>query len=236
MGKKKILNIAHRGFTRTFPENTLNAFEDAIRMGVDCIECDVRETSDHSFVICHDEILMGRKIAHMSLSEIKNIQYKDNFKIPTLQDVLELCKNRVKLLLDVKSLVSLNEFFALITFSFSRNDLMIASFNPLLILKMAYLNSDINKGIIIESIVAKPALLLKKTSANFLVAAYPVLYKELVKEIHDMGYEIFVWNLPDERSIRDALSLKVDGIISHQPDLVSQIISELSPTKQNYNC
>ena len=59
---KHVLNIAHRGFTRDFPDNTLESFKAAIGIPVDAIECDVRETADGHFVIFHDAELSGQDI------------------------------------------------------------------------------------------------------------------------------------------------------------------------------
>ena len=52
---KKTLNIAHRGFSGVYPENTMLAFEKAIEIGCDGIETDVQLTKDGVPVICHDE-------------------------------------------------------------------------------------------------------------------------------------------------------------------------------------
>ena len=41
-----MLNIAHRGYTRDWPGNTLEALEAAINLGVDAVEVDVQETRD----------------------------------------------------------------------------------------------------------------------------------------------------------------------------------------------
>ena len=62
----KTLNIAHRGFTKEFPDNTMEAFYAAIKLGIDGIECDVHETADHHFVIFHDDKLEGRTITEFS--------------------------------------------------------------------------------------------------------------------------------------------------------------------------
>ena len=47
--------IAHRGGRGLWPENTLYAFERAIKLGVDAIEFDVHLTRDHQLVILHDD-------------------------------------------------------------------------------------------------------------------------------------------------------------------------------------
>lgn len=49
--------VAHRGDSAHFPENTLEAFLSAYRMGVDVIETDVHLSRDGFLVIWHDETL-----------------------------------------------------------------------------------------------------------------------------------------------------------------------------------
>lgn len=51
------LNIAHRGGANLWPENTLEAFKNAIDAGVDGIECDIQRTRDDRLVIHHDDRL-----------------------------------------------------------------------------------------------------------------------------------------------------------------------------------
>ena len=45
---------AHRGANETHPENTLAAFEEALRLGAQMIEFDVRMTKDHKLIVIHD--------------------------------------------------------------------------------------------------------------------------------------------------------------------------------------
>lgn len=49
--------IAHRGDSRNYPENTLPAFESAVRMGIDVVETDIHLTKDGVLVIWHDPTL-----------------------------------------------------------------------------------------------------------------------------------------------------------------------------------
>jgi len=45
---------AHRGAMDTHPENTISAFKEAVRLGVQMIELDVQLTSDNHLVVLHD--------------------------------------------------------------------------------------------------------------------------------------------------------------------------------------
>lgn len=53
----RVVAIAHRGGSRLRPENTLAAFDHAITLGVDGLECDVHLSSDGDVVVIHDETL-----------------------------------------------------------------------------------------------------------------------------------------------------------------------------------
>ena len=73
--------VAHRGSSHEYPENTLPAFEAAIRDGAHLVELDFHATSDGALVCLHDEELdrttdgeavLGRKkvkVAEVALSD-----------------------------------------------------------------------------------------------------------------------------------------------------------------------
>ena len=44
---------AHRGWRTKYPENTMEAFQAALELGVDQIETDVRITKDGELVLIH---------------------------------------------------------------------------------------------------------------------------------------------------------------------------------------
>ena len=48
------LNIAHRGFSGQYPENTMIAFEQALAAQADGVETDVHLTRYGVIFICHD--------------------------------------------------------------------------------------------------------------------------------------------------------------------------------------
>jgi glycerophosphoryl diester phosphodiesterase len=52
---REVLVIAHRGGRGLWPENTMYAFEQAARMGVDVLEFDVHTTADSVLVVIHDD-------------------------------------------------------------------------------------------------------------------------------------------------------------------------------------
>lgn len=111
----KPLIIARCGDSECFPENTLPAFESAINKGADGVELDVHQTSDNELIVHHFYNLgssdngMGLVSEH-TLAELKSLDsggwFSPEFaglKKPTLAEVLELCKGKIRLELEVKS-------------------------------------------------------------------------------------------------------------------------------------
>ena len=49
-----VANIAHRGASGNYPENTLLSFRKALEIGVDEIELDLHFTRDERVVLMHD--------------------------------------------------------------------------------------------------------------------------------------------------------------------------------------
>ena len=77
--------IAHRGASRAAPENTVEAFLTAARMGADAVELDVRRTADGVLVVHHDPRLADTRV-------IVATPYRDlPAHVPTLAAALDAC-------------------------------------------------------------------------------------------------------------------------------------------------
>lgn len=112
--KHQFTVIAHRGNHVNAPENTLLAYDEAIRVGADYIEVDIRTTKDGQLVVMHDGTVdrttQGHgKVSDLTLSEFSALQIRDErfpqlpaLHPPTLEEVLRLAKGRIHLYLDDK--------------------------------------------------------------------------------------------------------------------------------------
>lgn len=103
--------IAHRADWRGAPENSIQGIENAIRMGVDMVEIDIRRTADGQFILMHDATLnrtsTGKgRIADYTLEQIKQFRLrsghaiKSRRTIPTLEEALLACRGRVLVNID----------------------------------------------------------------------------------------------------------------------------------------
>lgn len=107
----KIMVVAHRGDWRNAPENSLQAIENCIEMGVDMVEIDIRETKDGALVLMHDTSIdrttkATGKVKDWTLDSLKTLNLVDGLgvetahKIPTLTEALQLCKGKILVNLD----------------------------------------------------------------------------------------------------------------------------------------
>ncbi|MGB1925762.1 MAG: glycerophosphodiester phosphodiesterase [Rubripirellula sp.] len=105
---------AHRGASQSHPENTILAFEEAIRLGVHMIEFDVAMTKDKKLVLMHDATIDrttngSGKVSDHTLAELKALDagvYKgEQFagtKIPTLSETLAMMPQNIWLNVHLK--------------------------------------------------------------------------------------------------------------------------------------
>lgn len=106
--------IAHRGYIKKAPENTISSFQQAVEAGADAIELDLHQTADGELVIHHDYTLGhpdngSGNIFEKSLVEIQQVDagswFSQKFqteRIPTLQQVFDLFGNTIKYEVELK--------------------------------------------------------------------------------------------------------------------------------------
>ncbi len=102
--------LAHRGLSQhrsDVDENSIEAFEEALKHGATHIESDVHATKDGIAVLFHDDDLervarLPLKISELTLSELQALSLTHGSKVPSLLEVLQRFPN-LRLNLDVKA-------------------------------------------------------------------------------------------------------------------------------------
>ena len=107
--------VCHRGAHENVPENTLAAYRRAIELGADFVEIDTRTTKDGHIVSVHNSTVDAYtqdakgKVSDFTLAELKALdigsrvdpKWKDE-RIPTFEEILEVCKGKIGIYLDLK--------------------------------------------------------------------------------------------------------------------------------------
>ena len=132
-----VIVVAHRGDWASAPENSLKAIKNAINIGVDILEIDIRLTKDKIPVLMHDETLdrttTGKgKIKNWTLDSLNKLFLIDKYgnltshKIPTLEEALLLSRGKILINLD-KSTMHLNKMVSYLIKTNTLNQAIIRS-------------------------------------------------------------------------------------------------------------
>lgn len=230
--------VAHRGASANAPENTLAAMELAISNGADWVEIDVQETLDGEVVVIHDSDLMkiggsGRKVFESTLAELQSVDigtWKDpsfsDQRIPTLQQLLELCKDRVNVVIELKyygredrleeRVVSIVEAVGV------QDQIIIMSLSYPAIQKMKSLRPKWRIGLLASVSIGD----ITRLDADFFAVNANFANRALIKQVHSRGKKLMVWTVNDTISMSAMMSRGVDGIITDKPQLAISIRQE----------
>jgi glycerophosphoryl diester phosphodiesterase len=228
---KPPLVIAHRGDTKGPLENTMPAFESALKLGVDGIELDLQLSRDGHVVAFHDDDLRrlaGREggVGDFTLEELRGIPLKDGTKIPTLAEILDLVRDRCLLNLEIKTKPHWYSFGSgkleeAITRALKARGLgetiLMSSFHPLPLWRMRLLAPALKRGVLFEKHYALHRMAMPFTAPFSVNAPLDHTTQALVKAAHDAGRRFLVWTVNAENDMKRCLEIGVDGIITDEP-------------------
>ena len=140
------MHIIHRGIVnKNYRENCLKSFRASFKRKYG-IETDIHATKDNKFVCFHDFTL--KRIFKINQS-IKNINYTDlkKFKIPLLNEVLELSKNKFPIFIEIKPLLNKKLLSKLISETKKFKECIFISFKHENIHNLLKINSKVKSGL-----------------------------------------------------------------------------------------
>jgi glycerophosphoryl diester phosphodiesterase len=223
------LLIAHRGDSAHAPENTLPAFEQAIRKGADWIEMDLTLARDGEVVVSHDFSLWRRarsrrRLGDLSAGELAQVDVSRGFPgfsptgVPRLPEVLAVIGSRLPLYLELKSegggrrLAAhrqlLQRCLQLVPASSPH---ALASFDTGLV--RGALQAKRRAILILSDPAALARLRTNERRALYAVSIrHDLLGEPFVLRLREEGLRIWAWTLDAERDIARARKLGAEGI------------------------
>ena len=231
--------MAHRGCSYNAPENTMLAFENAVDSMADYIELDVHETKDGEIVVIHDSSLkrttkLSAKIWDVTYEEIKDVDAGSYFgddeifaecTIPTLREVMEYTKGKVKLNIEIKLSEKephlVQKVVELIEEYKYQDDCYVTSMSYDALKQIKQLNGDIKTGYVL-TLAYGNFYNLDYCDAFSINSAY--VNKKMVDAIHNRGKKIFVWTVNSSAKAREMTEMGVDAIITDNPIMTRKIV------------
>jgi len=235
MAKPKI--IAHRGYSQKYPENTLQAFEEAFRVGAEMIETDLQITRDGTILLRHSPLdRSGRPLCELDWEDLRRAEQP----VPTLQELLDLLKvySDAELLLEVKDrrvIEPLANALKLLPHD-EKARIVVGSFDALSLAAFKDLVPSVRTSLLFGTVltVQDMTALALKFCCQFIHpcwesrAYYPhqLLSAEDVEKIQESGLDVVVWHEERPDELRNLLTLPVYGICTNDPLLLKKLRDE----------
>jgi len=222
-----MLILSNRGYHNGVPENTHEAFNRAIAMGVDGIETDVRMSGDGLPILFHDHFAPdGRKVDSLSRTELSGLV---GYTVPTLESAIEKW-NGVLWNLEIKTPAALEATVSIVSqFSASRRFLITSRVHN--IVEQLSQRLDVDFGIVIPRRLSNVGTLPVTRFGdriNTIVWRYEVLDPELLEETTAGGMRNLVYGTQTRDEHQQCTELKIDGIITDHPEFLLKATHEMS--------
>ncbi len=240
------LVFGHRGASKVAPENTLPAFEAAVRLGADGVELDVQYSSDGGLVIFHNTNLdktstgTGRVTAH-TLAELRALDAGSWFspqfagtRIPTLDEVLNLLRDKLLVNIELKSFDMASKSLAPDVVRAVRDHKMadqvvLSSFNPFILRAAKQAGPEIETGLLLAPDLpgwTRWGLIRRHSRAGGLHPELVMVDAAYMAAARASKMPVRVWTVNEEADIRRMVDLRVDAIITDDLALTVPLAAE----------
>ena len=215
--------IAHRGFSKKYPENTMLAFRKAIEAKADYIELDVHFSADKELVFIHNRTTghVGNKnltVKKTNLDVLKSLDVGEGEKILTLQEVFDLCKEKIGINIEIKAKGMAESIVNLVEKNGMIDDIIISSFIHREVAQAKKLKPEINCATLCllgGKLSIKKALKINVDSINPL---FIMVTEKLCTNAHDSGLLVNAWTPNKPKVWENLIENGVDSIITDDPE------------------
>ena len=228
---------AHRGSSKRAPENTIAAIEAAIEDMADFVELDVQLTKDGVAVLGHDATLkrvagVNRTIASMTWEELQGLEVGGWFSpefagepIPCLEQVLEFCRGKINLNIEVKNVGQdsmLPELVVELIREWGMEEQCVVSSTSINYLeRMKQASPELRTGYILSAAYGD---LYFNDIVDFISIRASFVNRQVVERTHERGMRVHVWTVNTKSEMERLRLLGVDNMITDYPVLTREIV------------
>lgn len=237
------LVLAHRGDSRQAPENTLPAFESALKLGVDLVELDYHHSADGVPVVFHDEELDrasdacqcwgGQKIllSSRNWSDLCQLDagrwFGESFagtRLARLEDALRLICPRAGCMIerkggDAETLVALLAELGFL------DCCVVTAFDWEFLAQCHSLRHDLLLGALgTDSLSEWHLIEAKRFGARVIGWDNQFVTRQHIELVQAHGLKAWVWTVDDAGRAAELIEWGVDGLISNVPRQMQAVV------------
>jgi len=234
-----VWNIAHRGASTYAPENTIPAFDLALKNGANMFELDVLFTKDLVPVVFHDETLNrttnGRgnilKKTYKQLQKLdagswKHRRYRGT-KIPTLDQVLKRYKDKIPINIEIKeeSLkikglghtgIAKRVMKVVKKYKMSKQ-VWISSFNHKIVDAVRAQHKSVPTAYLTEAEWNKPPTFLYNKNIDAWNTNFRIINELVIADYRSRGRMVYAWGTNDLEEIKLLVRMGISGVFVDDP-------------------
>jgi glycerophosphoryl diester phosphodiesterase len=235
-GQDLVLNIAHRGASGSFPENTLAAFRAAIEAGAEMCELDVQLTRDGAVVVIHDDTVDRTTdgtgaVAAMTLAEIKQldagVKFDNRFAgepVPTLDQVFELVDGRCALNIELKSDGLEAKVSEMVRSRDAFGWTLVSSFDWAALTRIRHVAPELRVGLLASRWPARLVGAASEIKADAINPRFDIVTEDLCIAAHSRELNVYAWTVDEPDAMRGLIAAGVDGIMTNWPGRLRDVI------------
>ncbi len=230
--------FAHRGGAGEAPENTLPAFEQAVRLGYRYLETDAHLTADGVLLAFHDDRLdrvtdRAGLIAELPWSEVQRARVDGREPIPKLEDLLAAFPD-ARVNIDPKHDAAVEPLGEVLRRTGATRRVCIGSFSDRRLERMRTLvgpelctsMGPRQTGRLVVTARGVPAGAFTAPCAQVppRQGRVPLVTDRFLRAAHRRGIAVHVWTIDDPAEMTALLDLGVDGIMTDRPLLLKEVL------------
>jgi len=244
------LNVAHRGGGRLAPEESLEAYQNALAVGADMLEMDLHATLDGVVVLHHDDTVDritdgAGKIEEMTFEELRALDAGYRFtpdggqtypyrgqgvRVATFREVLEAFPTAI-FSAEIKQSDPpiVDAVLEILADTGMEERVILVSFFDAVVKEIREKNPRIVTGAATGEMVLFSTL----TEADYADYEPPCPYfqlpgiePELLTLAHELGVKVQIWTINDAAEMRSWIGMGVDAVMTDDPALLESVIQE----------
>ncbi|MEY2435969.1 MAG: glycerophosphoryl diester phosphodiesterase [Acidimicrobiaceae bacterium] len=231
--------FAHRGGASEAPENTMPAFEHAVRLGYRYVETDVHVTADGVLLAFHDDVLdrvtdRSGTIAELPWSVVREAKVDGREPIPRFEELLGTWPE-LRVNIDPKHDGAVDALIDVLRRAGATDRVCVGAFSDPRIARVR----DALPGVC-TSLGPIGALQLGQAAQGEEVPELPdpcaqlpthfgeseVVTAPLLATAHERGMQVHVWTIDDRNEMERLLDLGADGIMTDRPAVLREVLEQ----------
>ena len=220
--------VGHRGACGHAPENTLKSFARAIELGCQRVEMDIYVSADLIPVVIHDATVdrttNGKgPVEAMTFAELKRLDAGDGERIPSLAEVMHLCRGRVAVQIELKGRGSPTLVAKQIEEPWGCQNVVITSFKLSLLDEFARILPAIPMGLLNKNPTLDMVAVASARHHQWICPRWDIVDRDLIGRAHKAALLVYAYHVNDRPSIVRLIDWRVDAIGTDYPEMVAEL-------------